>query len=68
MDEHAYRKMENASRRGNAVPKPQTAPTKRQEIPISTNRATRNGVPLLPVRPDAPKVTPELIRQLEDQS
>jgi len=27
--------------------------------------ATRNGVPLLPVRPGAPRVTSELVRQLE---
>ena len=27
-------------------------------------RTTRNGVPLLPVRPGAPKVTSELVRQL----
>jgi hypothetical protein len=28
---------------------------------------TRNGVPLLPVRPGAPRVTPELIRQLQQE-
>jgi len=28
---------------------------------------TRNGVPLLPVRPGAPRVTAELVRQLEQE-
>ena len=29
--------------------------------------AVRNGVPLLPVRPDAVPVTPELVNQLRDE-
>ena len=49
------------------MPKPQTAPTKRQENPISTTRATRNDVPLLPLRPGAPRVTSELVRQLQKE-
>jgi len=28
---------------------------------------TRNGVPLLPMRPGAPRVTPELVRQLQQE-
>ncbi|MGD0346009.1 MAG: hypothetical protein ABSA85_04590 [Terracidiphilus sp.] len=28
---------------------------------------TRNGVPLLPLRPPAPRVTTELVRQLEQE-
>jgi hypothetical protein len=32
-----------------------------------TGRATRNGVPLLPVRPGAPRVTSELVRQLQEE-
>ena len=35
--------------------------------PASSNRATRNGVPLLPVRPDSPRVTSELVRQLMEE-
>jgi hypothetical protein len=35
--------------------------------PAPSRRATRNGVPLLPVRPGAPRVTSELIRQLQDE-
>jgi len=31
------------------------------------NRVFRNGVPLLPVRPGTPPVTPELVRQLQDE-
>jgi hypothetical protein len=35
--------------------------------PTSSRRATRNGVPLLPVRPGAPRVTSELVRQLQEE-
>jgi hypothetical protein len=28
---------------------------------------TRNGVPLLPVRPGAPRVTPELVSKLQQE-
>ncbi len=35
--------------------------------PIPSSRATRNGVPLLPVRPGAPRVTSELVRQLQEE-
>jgi hypothetical protein len=35
--------------------------------PPSARRAMRNGVPLLPVRPGAPRVTSELVRQLEEE-
>jgi hypothetical protein len=35
--------------------------------PIPASRATRNGVPLLPVKPDAPRVTSELVRQLQEE-
>ena len=36
----------------------------RRELPTS---GVRNGVPLLPVRPDAVPVTPELVNQLRDE-
>ena len=36
--------------------------------PIPSDRSTRNGIPLLPVRPGGSIVTSELIRQLRDQS
>ena len=35
--------------------------------PAPSTRATRNGVPLLPVRPGAPRVTSELVRQLQEE-
>lgn len=35
--------------------------------PESSRRATRNGVPLLPVRRGAPRVTSELVRQLREE-
>jgi len=35
--------------------------------PASSARRTRNGVPLLPIRPGAPRVTSELIRQLQEE-
>jgi len=36
-------------------------------LPHSSNRKIRNGVPLLPVRKDAPRVTSELVRQLQEE-
>jgi hypothetical protein len=35
--------------------------------PTPARRATRNGVPLLPVRPGAQRVTSELVRQLQEE-
>jgi hypothetical protein len=35
--------------------------------PAETARRFRNGVPLLPVRPDTPRVTSELVKQLRDE-
>lgn len=35
--------------------------------PASAARETRNGIALLPVRPDAVPVTPELVNQLRDE-
>jgi hypothetical protein len=35
--------------------------------PAHTSGATRNGVPLLPVRKGAPRVTSELVRQLMEE-
>jgi hypothetical protein len=35
--------------------------------PASSGGATRNGVPLLPIRPNAPRVTSELVRQLQEE-
>jgi hypothetical protein len=35
--------------------------------PVVSKRRTRNGVPLLPVRPGASRVTSELVRQLQEE-
>jgi hypothetical protein len=35
--------------------------------PVETARKTRNGVPLLPVTPNAPRVTSELVHQLREE-
>jgi hypothetical protein len=35
--------------------------------PASSRRASRNGVPLLPIKPGAPRVTSELVRPLQEE-
>ena len=35
--------------------------------PAAPARRTRNGIPLLVVRPGAPRVTSELVRQLQEE-
>jgi hypothetical protein len=35
--------------------------------PESSRRSKRNGIPLLPARPGAPRVTSELVRQLQEE-
>jgi hypothetical protein len=35
--------------------------------PTPSGRVTRNGVPLLPVRPGTARVTSELVRQLQEE-
>jgi hypothetical protein len=35
--------------------------------PAIARRKSRNGVPLLPVRASAPRVTSELVRQLQEE-
>jgi hypothetical protein len=35
--------------------------------PINTKRKTRNGIPLLAVRPGSPRVSSELVRQLQEE-
>jgi hypothetical protein len=35
--------------------------------PTKPNRRIRNGVPLLPLRPGAPRVTSELVHQLREE-
>ncbi len=35
--------------------------------PVNARRRTRNGIPLLAVRPGAQRVTSELVRQLQEE-
>jgi hypothetical protein len=35
--------------------------------PAETGRKTRNGIPLLPVNPDSPRVTSELVHRLREE-
>ena len=35
--------------------------------PAESNRRTRNGVPLLSIAPNSPRVTSELVRQLREE-
>jgi len=35
--------------------------------PVPSPRATRNGIPLLPLRPGAHRVTSQLVRQLQEE-
>jgi hypothetical protein len=35
--------------------------------PAETGRKTHNGVPLLPVNPNSPRVTSELVHQLREE-
>jgi hypothetical protein len=35
--------------------------------PVDSGRRTRNGIPLLPVRADSPRVTSESVRQLGEE-
>lgn len=44
-----------------------SALARRALCPGETGRKTRNGVPLLSTRPDAHRVTSELVRQLDDE-
>jgi hypothetical protein len=36
--------------------------------PSESGRSTRNGIPLLPVRPGSPRVTSELVRELLEEA
>jgi hypothetical protein len=36
-------------------------------LPAPSRHGTRNGVPLLSVRPGTPRVTSELVRQLQEE-
>lgn len=56
-----------AARRRQTVGEVISALARQALRPAATRGATRNGVPLLPVRDDAVPVTPELVTQLRDE-
>ncbi len=58
---------EMAAAEGKSVGEVMSALAREAMRPAPARRATRNGVPLLPVRPGAPRVTSELVRQLEEE-
>ena len=43
-----------------------SALARRSLHPVESHRKTRNGVPLLPVKPDTPRVTSEMVHQLRE--
>ena len=58
---------ELAATEGKSVGEVISALTRRALRPTAAARTTRNGVPLLPVNADTPRVTSELIRQLREE-
>jgi hypothetical protein len=58
---------EMAATEGKSVGEVISALAREAMRPTPARRATRNGVPLLAVRPGAPRVTSELVRQLEEE-
>lgn len=58
---------ELASAEGKSIGEVVSALARRALRPTETAQKTRNGVPLLPVRPNAPRVTSELVRQLREE-
>ena len=58
---------ELATTEGKSVGEVITALARRALRPAETGRKTRNGVPLLPVNPNAPRVTSELVHQLREE-
>ena len=58
---------ELAAMEGKSVGEIVSALARRALRPAQTIRTTRNGVPLLPGHPKAPRVTSELVRQLREE-
>ncbi len=58
---------ELATMQGNSVGEVISALARRALRPQEIGRKTRNGVPLLPVGPDTPRVTSDLVRQLSEE-
>lgn len=58
---------ELATRQGKSVGEVISSLARQALRPKRSAKRTRNGVPLLPVRPGATRVTPELVNQLRDE-
>jgi hypothetical protein len=56
-----------AARQNKTIGEVISALTRQALRPASTGRKTRNGVPLLSVRPGAMPVTPEMVNELRDE-
>ena len=58
---------ELAARQGKSVGEVISSLARQALCPKRSGKRTRNGVPLLPVRPGTTRVTPELVNQLRDK-
>jgi hypothetical protein len=58
---------EMAASEGKSVGEVISALARQAMRPAFSNLKIRNGVPLLPVRADGPRVTSELVRQLQEE-
>lgn len=58
---------ELAAREGKSVGEVISSLAREALRPKKSGKRTRNGVPLLPVRPGVARVTPELVNQLRDE-
>jgi len=58
---------ELAARQGKTIGEVISELARQALCPKKSYKRTRNGVPLLPVRPGAKRVTPELVNQLLDE-
>jgi hypothetical protein len=58
---------EIAERQGKSIGEVISSLARQALRPKRSTKRTRNGVPLLPVRPGASRVTPEMVNQLRDE-
>jgi len=58
---------ELAAREGKSIGEVISALARQALRPKNTTRNRRNGIPLLPLRPGSPRVTPELVNHLRDE-
>jgi hypothetical protein len=58
---------ELATMEGKSVGEVLSALARRALRPVKTGRKTRNGVPLLPLKPNTQRVTSELVHRLREE-